>query len=584
MKYSILAKVYQKLENTSKRLEKIHIISELIKNTDSGDIGKITLMLQGKVFPSYDERKLGVASRLVIKAIRTSTGISADEIEEEWKNTGDLGKVAENLVARKRQATLMSTDLTITKVFDNLRKLPTIEGTGSVDRKLALIAELLTSAKPIEARYIVRNVLEDLRVGVGDGTLRDAITWAYFSDELELKFNEEKKEIEVPNRELYKMYQDAVQHAYDVTNDFAIVAETAKQKGLKGLKQTDMQVGRPVKVMLALKAKNIEDALERVGKPAQVEYKYDGFRMQIHKDKNQIQIFTRSLENVTVQFPEIVEYVRKQVKGDSFVIEGEAVGFDPKTGKYLPFQAVSQRIRRKYDIEEISKKLPVEVSLFDLIYFDGETLINAPLKKRREILEMIVSPIEKKLVLAKKIVTSDEKEIEKFYNQALEDAQEGVMLKSLDAPYKPGSRVGHMVKLKPVMESFDLVIVEAEWGDGKRSAWLTSYTLAVIDYDGNLLRVGKSSTGLKEKPEEGLSFSEVTELLKPLIISEKGKHVSVKPEIVIEIEYQEIQKSQTYESGYALRFPTVSKLRPDRRVEEITPLFELEEQYNKQKK
>lgn len=377
---------------------------------------------------------------------------------------------------------------------------------------------------------------------------------------------------------------NTVQHAFDVTNDFSIVAKTAKEKGLKGLEETSMQVGIPIKVMLALKVKDIKEGFERVGKPGQVEYKYDGFRMQIHKKGNEIKIYTRRLENVTNQFPEIVDYIKKQVKGESFILEGEAVGFDPKTKKYLPFQNVSQRIKRKYDIKKMSEDFPVELNLFDITYYNGKSLIKEPFKERRTLLEKIVKPIEKKIVLAKKLVTSDEKQVEKFYNEALDNAQEGVMMKTLDAPYKPGARVGYMVKIKPVMESLDLVIVGAEWGEGKRSGWLTSYTLACVDEDRKLLTVGKSSTGLKEKPSEGLSFQEMTEILKPLITNQKGKEVKVKPQIVIEVEYQEIQKSPTYESGYALRFPRVSKLREDRGIDDAATLEMVEEYYYNQKK
>ncbi|OGM02752.1 hypothetical protein A3K72_00285 [Candidatus Woesearchaeota archaeon RBG_13_36_6] len=584
MKYSDLAQVYQQLESTSKRLEKTHIIAELLKKTSTDDIDKITLLLQGKVFPSYDESKLGVASQLVIKAIHTATGIKTDKIQDEWRKTGDLGKVAENLVAKKKQATLLSKELTISKVFENLKKLPAIEGAGSVDRKISLIAELLTSAKPLEARYIVRNVLEELRVGVGSGSLRDAVTWAYFGDKLKIKYDDETNDIKFPDRELYNKYTNAVQHAFDVTNDLSIVAKTAKDKGLKGLEKVEMEVGRPIKVMLALKVKNIKEGFERVGKPGQVEYKYDGFRMQIHKKGNEIRIYTRRLENVTKQFPEIVDYVKKQAKGESFILEGEAVGFDPKTKKYLPFQNVSQRIKRKYDIKKMSGQFPVELNLFDIIYYNGKSLIKKPFKERRALLEKIIKPTDKRIVLAKKLVTSHTKQVEKFYNEALNNSQEGIMMKTLDALYKPGARVGYMVKIKPVMESLDLIIVAAEWGEGKRSGWLTSYTLACIDEDGKLLTIGKSSTGLKEKPSEGLSFQEMTEILKPLIINQKGKLVKVKPQVVIEVQYEEIQKSPTYESGYALRFPRVIRLRSDRGVDDITPLDIIEGYYKAQKK
>jgi len=211
-------------------------------------------------------------------------------------------------------------------------------------------------------------------------------------------------------------------------------------------------------------------------------------------------------------------------------------------------------------------------------------MLDTPFKERRKILEEITKQINKKVVLSKKIVTSDPKQVEQFYKEALENEQEGVMMKKLDAPYKPGARVGYMVKLKPTMESMDLVIVAAEWGKGKRSGWLTSYTLACINDEGELLTIGKSSTGLKEKASEGLSFQEITNLIKPLVTSETGRTVKVKPEIIIEIDYQEIQKSPTYESGYALRFPSVSKLRQDRGLQDITSIKEVQELYKTQKK
>ncbi len=581
MKYSKLVEVYEKLENTSKRLEKTSIISEFLKHTNK-DLGKIMLLLNGRVFPGYDNSKLGVASKIVVKAIQKASGNSASDIENLWKQKGDLGLVASEMIKTKSQSTLFSSDLSVEKVFNNLKKLPKLEGSGSIDRKISLIAELLTNSKPNEAKYIVRTVLEEMRFGVGKGSLRDAIVWAYYADELNITYDPESNDIKVEDREKYNEYCDVTQKALDLTNDLTIVIKKAKQ-GIKHLDKVEVVVGNPINVMLSLKIENIEDGFEKVGKPCQVEYKYDGFRMQIHKSKR-IQIFTRRLENVTHQFPNIVKYVKENVKGNNFIIEGEAVGFNPETKKYLPFQSVSQRIRRKYNIEQMTKELPVELNLFDLIYFNNKQMLDTPFKERRKILEEITKQINKKVVLSKKIVTSDPKQVEQFYKEALENEQEGVMMKKLDAPYKPGARVGYMVKLKPTMESMDLVIVAAEWGKGKRSGWLTSYTLACINDEGELLTIGKSSTGLKEKASEGLSFQEITNLIKPLVTSETGRTVKVKPEIIIEIDYQEIQKSPTYESGYALRFPSVSKLRQDRGLQDITSIKEVQELYKTQKK
>ncbi len=580
MEYAKLCKVYEDLEKNSKRLAKTYIISSFLKETHKEDLDVIALLIQGRLFPNLDERKIGVASRLVLKALHLATGIDADKIEKEWKKTGDLGIVAENLISVKKQRTLFSHNLTVKKVFENLRRLPDIEGSGAVEKKVSLISELLTSSKPIEAKYIVRTVLEEMRIGVGEGSLRDAIVWAFFSKEIGLKYDSKENDIEVSNREEYNKYVSAVQHAFDLTNDLSVVIETAKEKGLSGLTKEKITLGKPIKVMLALKVKDIKDAFERVSKPAEIEFKYDGFRIQIHKKDNDVMLFTRRLEDVTKQFTELIPYIKK-IKGD-FIIDSECVGYNPKTGNYLPFQNISQRIKRKYDIDAMAKKFPVELNLFDIIYYNGKNLIKEDFSKRRKLLEKIVKQVPKKLILAKKLVTSSEKEAEEFYQKALKLGNEGVMFKNLKAPYKPGARVGYMVKLKPVMDTLDLVIVGAEWGEGKRANWMSSFILA-CNYNGKFLEIGKVGTGIKEKGE-GVTFKQLTSLLKPLIVSEKGKEITVKPKIVVEINYEEIQKSPSYSSGYALRFPRLVNIRLDRSSKDIADLDMVEDFYKGQKK
>ncbi len=584
MLYEKLVDIYEELSKTTKRLQKTYIISEFLKTIDIKDTEDSVLLLQGKVFPSWDEHKLGVASRLILKAINVATGIKTTEIEKKWKKEGDLGTVAEKLTEKKKQRTLFTTNINVSKVIKNLRKLAVLEGSGTIDKKVSLIAELLTSAKPLEAKYITRTVLEELRIGVGEGGMRDAIVWAFFSEEIGFTYDKKENEIIIKGREEFNKYVAAVQRAYDLTNDFGSVVEVIKKKGFKGLGDVELTIGRPIKVMLAIKVKDIKEGFERVGTPAAVEFKYDGFRMQIHKDK-EIRIFTRRLEDVTKQFPEVVDFVKKNVKGKNFIIDGEAVGFDNKTKKYLPFQNISQRIKRKYGINELAKKMPIELNVFDVLYYEGKNMIKENFEKRRKLLEKIITPVPFKAIVAKHIITKDAKQVQKFYDESLKAGNEGVMFKKLDAPYKPGARVGHMCKLKPVMETLDLVIVAAEWGEGKRVQWLSSFTIACVDEDGNFLEIGKVGTGIKEKIEEGVSFEQLTNLLKPLIISEKGKTVKVKPEIVVEINYEEIQKSPTYRSGYALRFPRLSRLRHmERSAEDVVTLNEIEDLYYGQKK
>ena len=320
--------------------------------------------------------------------------------------------------------------------------------------------------------------------------------------------------------------------------------------------------------MLFQKAKNIKDAFSIVGKPAAIEEKYDGFRLQIHKNNGKLKLLTRSLEDVTKQFPDVVQTISKNVKSDEFIIDVEVVGIDAQTKKYLPFQNISQRIRRKYDIEEMAKKFPVQVNVFDVLFCDKKSLLKVPFIERRNTLKKIISETPE-LKLAKQLTTDDESVAENFYKESLAAGNEGVMMKNLQGIYKPGSRVGFGVKVKPTMDSLEVVIVGAEWGEGKRSKWLASFIIAVRDPETNsYLEIGRVGTGIKEK-SEGVSFDQLTELLKPLVIEEKGREVAVRPEIVIEVDYEEIQKSPTYSSGYALRFPRLVKLREDRASQDI---------------
>jgi len=582
MKYSELVEVYEKLEGTTKRLEKTYFLSEFLKKTDSSELDKTMLLVQGKVFPIWDERKIGMASRLLLKALLIATGIDP---EAEWKKTGDLGLAAEEITRHKKQATLFNQELTADKVFDNIQKLATLEGEGTMDKKTKLVAELLTSATPKEAKYIIRTVIEELRVGLGEGTIRDAIVWAYFGTEAKVKYTPEGNAFELENREEYNKYVESVQEAYDAVNDFAEVARTAKQKGIPGLNEIDLEPGKPIKVMLFIKAKNMQNAFETVGTPAALEYKYDGFRMQIHKTKDRIIIFTRRLEEVTAQFPDVVEYVIEHTVGDSFIIDCEAVGYDRFTKKYIAFQSISQRIKRKYDIQETAKKFPVELNIFDVVYYNGESLIKKPFSERRKIIEaMVKDPEYLKIKPAEQQIISDLTEAELFYKKSLEAGNEGIMAKNLAGIYKPGARVGYGVKVKPTMETLDVAIVGAEWGEGKRSAWLASFIIAIRNPETNeYLEIGRVGTGIKEKSEEGTSFAQLTEMLKPLIIKEEGKIVFVKPEIVIEVDYEEIQKSPTYASGYALRFPRFIRLREERSPDEITSADDVKELYESQR-
>ena len=562
MRYLKLAQLYEELSATTKRLEKTEILSKFLRQLTKEDKDILYLLL-GEIYPQYDERKIGISDKLVIKSISKSTGTEPKEVVKKWKLVGDLGKVAEELSKQKKQHTLANNILTTEKILTNLRKLPELEGQGTVDKKISLIIELMTSATSTEAKYLARTLIGDLRIGIQESTIRDAIVEAFF----------EKTDDNL----------EKVQEAIDKANDIGLVFEISQTGKIKNLEKINLEIGKPIKAMLAQKVSSIEDGFKALGTPCAIEYKYDGFRLIIHKNKDEVKLFTRRLENVTKQFPEIVEYIQKYVKGKNFILDSEVVGFDSKTKEYKPFQEISQRIKRKYNIEELQKKLPVEINVFDILFYNGKSYMQEPFEKRSNLVREIIEKIPYKIIPSKIIITDDKKKAEEFYKNALKDNQEGIMMKSLSAEYKPGRRVGYMLKLKPEERDFDLVITSAEYGTGKRSGWLSSFILSCKDEKENkFLEIGKASTGLKEKTEQGLSFETLTKLIKPLIISEKGREVKIKPKIVVAITYQEIQRSPNYSSGFALRFPRIMSLRNDRRAEEITTLKEIEGDYLKQ--
>ncbi len=557
MKYSKLAKIYEKLESNGSSLKKTEILANFLKDKNAEVLDKLILLAMGRPFPEWSELDLGIAAQLMIEAISKVSGISKKKLNNYWREQGDLGLVAEKVLQNKTQRTLFSRSLNIEEVHRNFQKIAVTEGLNSQSRKIAYISELLANAEPYEAKYLVRTILQTLRIGVGSGVVRDAIVQA---------FDVEK---------------DLVERAHEVSNDFSKVAVIAKEKGNEGLKKVKMELFKPVRSMDAQKVRDVEEGFKRVQNKdgfLVVEHKLDGMRCQIHKNKDKIRIFTRRLENVTKQFPEITNFIRDHVSAEKCIIDSELTAYDPQTGNNLPFQELSKRIKRKYDIELIVKAIPVFINAFDLLFLNGKNLITKPYKKRWNELNEIVEEKEKEFVLVTHLETDKPENVKKFYKRSLELKNEGIMFKNLDAEYKPGSRVGHMVKLKPIMETLDLIIVEAEWGEGKRSNWLSSFKLACQNETGTPVTIGKMATGLTEE-----QFSEITEKLKPLILEESGRTVKLKPQIVLEVAYEEIQRSPTYESRFALRFPRLVQFRDDLSPEEIDDIKKVKNLYDAQK-
>lgn len=554
MEYLELAEVYERLETTSSKLEKTEIIANFLEKTPDDLLTIIPSLIMGKIFPEWSSSELGVGPGLLYDTIGFITGVQKEELKKTIKEEGDVGKAAEKLFEKKVQATLLAKKLTVEKVYENFEKVASASGMRAQNKKIKLISELLTNASPKEARYLVRTILGELRVGVAEGLVRDAIA----------------KTFDVP--------PSVVERAYMLTNDFGKVAQTAKQGKEEGLKALSMAVGVPLKPMLAQLSPSIEKALEDVGKAA-FEIKYDGARIQIHKKGEEVTIFSRKLENVTKPLPDVIKNVKKAIKAKDVIIEGEAVAVDPETRKPKAFQDILRRFRRKYDVEKMAKEIPFETYIFDILYMNGKSMIDKPFENRRKKLEEITMPIEKRFELARQLVTEDAKKAEQFYHKALEMGHEGVMIKNLEAPYIPGARVGYMYKIKPTMETLDLVIVGALWGTGKRAGWLSSYILGAKDEEtGEFASVGRVGTGVTEEQLE-----DMTQRLKPLIKYESGIKVELTPSLVVEIAYQEIQKSPKYPSGFALRFPRVVKIREDRKAGDADTINRVKELYEMQR-
>lgn len=549
MEYKKFCELYQKIASTTKRLEKIDILSDFISSIDDSDV---IYLLLGNVFPDYSQKELGISQQILIKSISKSFGIKTTEVVNEFKRLGDIGDVSEFLISKNNQSALFCQELTTRKVMENLKKIATLEGKGAVDKKISLISELYSISSPIEAKYISRTILGNLRIGISIPTIIDSFSRVFFDGE--------KKEL--------------IQEKYDLSNDLKEILQACRS-GEKGLENIKITPGKPLNVMLAIKSNCIEEAFKVCGTPAALEQKYDGFRMLINKERSgKISLFTRKLEDVTVQFSDVAEVIKRNVLAESFILDCEIVGFNKETKKYLPFESISQRIKRKYDLDRLSKEIPVEINVFDCLYLNGQDLLNLPFIDRRKTFTGIIKEEPFKIRSAIQMITDNVEEANKFFQESLDLGEEGIMIKRLNAPYKQGRKVGYMCKLKPEANDLDLVITGAEYGTGKRSGFLTSFFLACRDGD-DILEVGRVSSGLKEKEEEGLTYENLTEILTPLIESEENNIVRVSPRVVLMVTYQNIQESSSYSSGFALRFPRIIRYRPDKSWKEISSLSEI---------
>ncbi|MDR2624505.1 MAG: ATP-dependent DNA ligase [Methanobrevibacter sp.] len=542
MKYRELVDVYEALSQTTKKLEKIAILTDFFKDVDSKDIDKVVLMSLGLVYPKNSEEEQGVGDKILMKAISQVFGVPISKVEDNVREFGDIGQATEKLYKEKTQQTFLSEELTVEFVFNNIRKIAMISGGKSQSRKMDIISGLLSSASGIEAKYISKTILEELRLGVGEAIVRDAISDAFGID------------------------KKITERAYMLTNDLGLVAGYAKEKGEDGLKELNLIPGRPVKPMLAQLSPGIDLSIKEMGE-AICETKYDGIRVQIHKKGDEIKFFTRKLENVTNAIPEMIEPVKNACPNEDFIIEGEMIA--TRDEKPISFQYILQRVRRKYDIDKAIENVPLTLYLFDVLYYQNP-LIDKPLKERRKILERIIKPREKINLSTKVDVNVDNIfEAEKLFKDSISKGHEGIMIKNPNEPYIPGIRGKKMLKFKAEPETLDVVVVGGTYGLGRRSKFIGSYLVA-LKQDNELKTVAHVATGLDDDTLEHL-----TNLMEKYKRYDKGTKIFVEPKIVLEIAYSEIVKSPEYEAGYSLRFPVVKRIRNDKGVDDIGTVKDL---------
>jgi len=580
--YSAIADAYEQIEATTKRLEMTDLLVNLLKNTPKNIIDKVVYLTQGKIYPDFVGLEIGVAEKLAIKALARASGRRESEIEEDLKKSGDIGETAQKFIVSKKQVTFFQKPLTVQRVYETLDKMAKASGSGAVDTKTALLAGLLADANPKEAKYIMRTVTGNLRLGIADMTVLDALAIAYGGG---------------------KEARELIERAYNISSDLGRVAKTVAEKGLSGIKEFQVLIGEPIRPMLAERLSSPEEILEKLGGKCVAEYKYDGERVQIHKKGDDVVLFSRRLENISSQYPDAIELVKKHVRAKDAILEAECVAVDLDTGEMRPFQELMHR-RRKYEIENAIEAYPVSLFMFDALYVDGEDLTLEPYPKRRKALEKAIAESER-VQIAKHIITGDVKELEKFFLEAIENGCEGLVCKSVagDSVYQAGARGWLWIKYKrdyksEMTDTVDLVVVGAFHGRGKRAGTYGALLLAAYNSESDTFEtVTKCGTGFTDE-----DLAKLPQMMKPHVMAHKHPRVNslieadiwFEPKIVLEILGAEITLSPIHTcamnairqgSGLAIRFPRFTgNYRIDKAAEDATTANEIVEMYQKQLK
>jgi len=547
-----LAELCEKLEATTKRITMVNLISSFLRKLEPDEIGPAVRLIIGRIFPAWSQETLEISWRTIIKTIKNLANANSKDISEAFSKTGDPGDMAKILMEKGKkikQVTLLRSPLTILDVYKCFLSIANVKGPGSKKKKEGLLYGLLSRASPLEVKYIIKDILGEMRHGVSEGLMEEAIAKAFGAS------------------------LEQVKRAHMLLGDLGDVAHIALTRGAQQIREVKIRLFHPIKPMLAQPVENVEEALKEHGGKTAFEYKLDGARVQIHLKNGKVAIFSRRLTNVTHSLPDVVKLILDEIKVNEAILEGEVIAIGEED-KPLPFQHLMRRFHRVKDIEKMVKEIPVQLYLFDVLYLNEKMMIDEPYIKRWEHLEEISGNIR----LTPRIITSDAQEAQKFFEKSKKEGHEGLVAKKLDSNYTPGIRGKKWLKIKGILDTLDLVIVAADWGYGRRHEWLSDYYLAAKDEKtGKFMVIGKTFKGLTDK-----EFKEITKRLLELKIAEKGGTVYVKPEIVVEVAFDEIQQSPKYESGFALRFARITRIREDKGPDEADTIERVREIYEKQ--
>ena len=580
MEFSIISEMFEMMEKTTKRIELTNILVELLKKTPKKIIPNVVYLLQGIIRPNFEGVELGIAEKLAIRAISKSAGLPIKKIEDDYRDGGDLGLTASNILKIKTQTTFTAEKITVERVYETLFKIAKLEGKGSQDLKMKYISSLLNDATPLEAKFVIKILLGTLRLGIAENTVMDALAIAFTG----------KKENRVQ-----------IENAYNVSSDLGKVSLIVATDGIDEIKKFKISLFSPIRPMLADRVQSEKDVIKKMPEQFVAEYKLDGERVQIHKQSDKIVLFSRRLENITQYYPDIVERIGKTLNVNEGVFEAEIVPINENTGEFLPFQELMHR-RRKYKLDKAVSQYPITVNFFDVLYYDKKDCLNLECSERRKILEQIVHE-DNFSKLVPMLFVKNENEVEDFLENSINAGCEGLMLKAPNAPYRAGMRGSNWLKLKreyrnELGDSLDLIVIGAYFGRGRRTGLYGTLLLATYNPEkDNLPSICKVGTGFTDESLDQLYqilSNKVTLKKNPRIVSEMEADIWFEPELVLEIVASEITLSPIHKtgldlirksSGFALRFPKFTgKIRYEKAVEDASTGEEVFALYKRQSK